>query len=308
MDIDKESYVNFLGSWGQICFILFIVMLGLALLSFLMYRYRYSSAKDYKAKFDLASQSEISSMLTTQYLIAAGIFFLTITLKDDTVELHVVWFFIRIFIAFAFATLWGYVAFLVFKYYYPGPLSKKLERLRYTPRINPHTGNKMKLLSEEEEDAYLDEGQQAEENVFSVDYDVWIDPISGDTHIEKYKGHLIAHECDRCGFQTLRLVKEDVIQEATETQDGEVQQEFNCSYCGRIKRKTVKISKKLKEDFSNRRLIDDPLRYDKRIQMIKLEIHTKGDAKIFEFQNMDQIKHFLDEFDLEKLEEEVVDY
>ena len=31
------------------------------------------------------------------------------------------------------------------------------------------------LLSEDEEDAYLDEGMQAEENVFSVDYDVWID-------------------------------------------------------------------------------------------------------------------------------------
>ena len=30
----------------------------------------------------------------------------------------------------------------------------------------------MKLLSEEEEDAYLDEGMQAEENVFSVDYDI----------------------------------------------------------------------------------------------------------------------------------------
>ena len=40
----------------------------------------------------------------------------------------------------------------------------------------------MKLLSEEEEDAYLDEGQQAEENVFSVDYDVWIDEETGYTH------------------------------------------------------------------------------------------------------------------------------
>ena len=40
----------------------------------------------------------------------------------------------------------------------------------------------MKFVKEEEEDAYLDEGQQAEENVFSVDYDVWIDQETGYTH------------------------------------------------------------------------------------------------------------------------------
>ncbi len=305
--IDKEQYLSFLESWGQICLIMTFVMLGLALLVFLIYRYRYWSAKDPKSKFDLVSQTETRALLNSQYLVSTAIFFFTLTLKDDTVELHIVWFFIRIFIGIAFATLYGYIAYLIFKYYYPGPLHRKLEMLRYTPRINPATGNRMKLLSEDEEDAYLDEGMQAEENVFSVDYDVWIDPINGDTHIEKYKGHLTALQCDRCGFQTLRLVKEDVVQEATELTDGEIQQEFNCSYCNRIKRKTVKISKKVNEDFSNRRLIDDPLRYDKRIQMIKLEIHTKGDAKIFEFQNMDQIKHFLDEFDFEKLEEETID-
>ena len=44
----------------------------------------------------------------------------------------------------------------------------------------------MKLLSEDEEDVYLDEGMQAEENVFSVDYDVWIDEESGYTKIEKH--------------------------------------------------------------------------------------------------------------------------
>ena len=41
----------------------------------------------------------------------------------------------------------------------------------------------MRLLSEDEEDVYLDEGMQAEENIFSVDYDVWIDEVTGDINV-----------------------------------------------------------------------------------------------------------------------------
>jgi len=166
----------------------------------------------------------------------------------------------------------------------------------------------MKLLSEEEEDAYLDEGMQAEENVFSVDYDVWIDPETGDTKIEKYKGHLSALECDRCGFQTLKLEKEEIIKEATDTEDGELLKEFHCSYCGRIKRKNVKITAKI-EASEQATLIADPLAHDKRIVTVKVEIHSnKGDIKNYEFQNLKQASHFLEEFDFEKLEEEETEF
>ena len=65
----------------------------------------------------------------------------------------------------------------------------------------------MKLLSEEEEDVHLDEGMQAEENIFSVDYDVWIDEETGFTQIDKYAGHLHALECPECSYQTLKSGK-----------------------------------------------------------------------------------------------------
>jgi hypothetical protein len=237
--------------------------------------------------------------------VGITIFFIVNTLMTETVEQHLTWLFIRMFIGFAVGFLYGYVSYLLFNYYYPGPLQKRLQKLRYTPRINPKTGNKMKLLSEDEEDAYLDEGMQAEENVFSVDYDVWIDPKTGDTKIEKYKGYLTAHECDRCGFQTLRLVQEEVVTAATEFYDGELHQEFKCSYCNRIKRKTVKLSKKVKKDYTAAQLIDDPLSHDRRISGIKIDIQVnKGAVKSFEFQNITQAKTFLDEFEYEKLEED----
>ena len=195
------------------------------------------------------------------------------------------------------------MAYLVLQFYYPGRLEKKLKKLRYTARTNPENGNKMKLLSEEEEDAYLDEGMQAEENVFSVDYDVWIDELTGYTKIEKYKGHLSALECDRCGFQTLRLSKEEIIVAPTETQDGEILKEYNCSYCGRIKRKNVILTKTMKDGTQASVLKTDD--NEKGISVVKIEIHgVNGEVKEYDFQNLDQAQSFLNEFDFEKLEEE----
>ncbi|MFY0688022.1 MAG: hypothetical protein JXQ90_12705 [Cyclobacteriaceae bacterium] len=302
--MDKQAYKDFLVIWDQVVWILFFVAVAAAVIVFLSYLIRYHTKKDLKAKFDLASEKEIKAMQMAQYVLALSFFFVANQARTETVQLSPVWFGIRVFIGASIATLHAYIAFLIFKYYYPGPLSKRLERLRYTPRVNPLTGNKMKLLSEAEEDAYLDEGMQAEEDVFSVDYDVWIDTETGATKIEKYQGHLTALQCDRCGFQTLRLKKEEITREATEWRDGELHQEFNCSYCGRIKRKTIKITKKINQDFRTGKLIDDPLSHDRRIETIKLEIHSnKGEIKNFDFQNIQQAKQFLEEFDFEKLDD-----
>lgn len=299
------NYIDFLAQWQQIVFVLIFVALGVGILNYLLYKLSFSSKKTFKEKFDLASEKETKKFLQTHIYFAAALFFFNNTLEYETVQLSIVWFFIRIFVALCISVLYGYVAYLILKFYYPGQLEKKLKKLRFTPRINPENGNKMKLLSEEEEDAYLDEGMQAEENVFSVDYDVWIDPATGFTKIEKYKGHLSALKCDRCGFQTLRLDKEEIIKEASDHEDGELLKEYKCSYCNRIKRKNVVLSKKIKEHGDTSKLIDDPLAHDNRIAVVKIEIHgTKGEIKEFDFQNLDQAKNFLNEFDFEKLEEE----
>ncbi len=303
--MDKQAYIDFLALWKQIMIILTVASAVVSLLIFFTYKFKYWSTKDFKTRFDLASKSEVNIYLSTFYAFGIAIFFFINTLKTETVELSIVWLFIRLFIGICGGTLIAYISFLIFKYYYPGPLSKKLERLRYTPRINPQTGNRMKLLSEAEEDAYLDEGQQAEEDVFSVDYDVWIDPKTGYTQVEKYQGHLTAQECDRCGFQTLRLVKEEVLSEATMAWDGEMEQTYKCSYCNRTKRKIVKISKKVRSDMAQGKLIDDPLTYDKRLEVIKIQIYgSKGKTKVYEFQNLEQAQGFLQEFDIEKMSEE----
>jgi len=295
----KDSYLSFLGIWHSAMWYMFLAAVGIALLMVVFYLLKYSGARSLKEKFDVASTKETKTYLNANYVLAIGIFFLLNTVYDETVVLSPIWFGIRAFVSMCIATLHIYIAYLIFKYYYPGPLQKKLQRLRYTPRINPSTGNTMKLLSESEEDAYLDEGMQAEENAFSVDYDVWIDEETQETHIEKYQGHLTAFECDRCGFQTLRLVKETVLSEPTEHRDGEIEKEYECSYCGRIKRKNQTLNKHMDKDamVAHKAHTDMP-----DIHAIKIEIHgTNGKTEVFEFQNTDQAKHFLDEFDFSKL-------
>lgn len=298
----NQSYLAFLDIWHIVSWYLFLATLGLAILYVLIYQIRYLSAGSPKKKFDIASESEIKIYLRANYILAVAIFFCLNTLYEVNVTLTPIWFFIRAFISLCIATLHIYIAYLIFKYYYPGPLEKRLKKLRYTPRVHPKTGNKMKLLSEDEEDAYLDEGMQAEENAFSVDYDVWIDAATGETLIEKYKGHLTAHECDRCGFQTLKLQKEHIISQATANSDGEIEKEFKCSYCGRVKRKTVKLTQNVEgRNASNSRMVDNPLT-EARVGAVKVEIEsTEGERRLFEFQTLDQAKQFLDEFDFDKL-------
>ncbi|MBR9998166.1 MAG: hypothetical protein KFF73_04305, partial [Cyclobacteriaceae bacterium] len=140
-----------------------------------------------------------------------------------------------------FASIFMVVVYNVLKIYYPTKVEKKLHKWRYMPRKSPKSGKRMKLLSEEEEDVHLTEGMQAEEEVFSIDYDVWIDEESGYTKIEKYNGHLHAEECSNCGFQTLKVVREEILSSPTVHDKGELMKYYECTYCGHKDRKIFKI-------------------------------------------------------------------
>jgi hypothetical protein len=151
------------------------------------------------------------------------------------------------------------------QYAYPSTLERKMKKWRYKPRVNKKTGNTMKLLSEEEEDVHLDEGMQAEENVFSVDYDVWVDEETEDVHIEKYPGHLIAYQCNSCGFKTMRLVREEIVIAPTEYSEGEMIKNYQCNYCQAKRSKTVRIAKLTDENAKFELLLICILRKKKRL-------------------------------------------
>ncbi|MFY0599498.1 MAG: hypothetical protein JXR03_07485 [Cyclobacteriaceae bacterium] len=224
---------NLYGLWAS------IAIVGVGVIILLGHYLKLLTTSDFKTRYDYINMHEINLLWYGFLLVLIGITLYANTLTSSTTWL---WFFVTLFISAMLAMIIGVVVQNILKFYYPFFIEKRLKKLRYTPRISPD-GRKMKLLSEEEEDVYLDEGMQAEENAFSVDYDVWIDEISGFTKIEKYNGRLHALNCSECNYQTLKVEREEIIQEATEEEEGELMKYMVCGYCGHKERKSFNIAR-----------------------------------------------------------------
>lgn len=272
-----------------------IVMAVLAVLILITHQVRLASIKDLKQKHDYLSESDVKMKMRSIWLFAGAALFLLNTVYKPTMEIHYVWFIVRLFITFCISTLIVYISYLMYKYSYPARLDKKLKELRFKPRISS-SGNKMRLLSEEEEDVHLDEGMQAEEDVFSVDYDVWVDEQTGEIKIEKYAGRLEANKCNTCGFYTMKLKHEEIIEPATAVREGELIQHWVCSYCGAKRTKPVRIAK-LEEGQEFKLPANLKFKDGRQIEAVKVQIHlSDGTTKEFEFQNAEQASKFLDTY------------
>jgi hypothetical protein len=209
---------------------------------------RLATMSDAKTKYDFINKSEIMTLWVASIILITGCCFFAnsaVTAESGTV----IWIFVRAFTTISMGMIVALIVQNLLKFYYPFFIEKRLRALRYKPRVSPKTGKAMKLLSEEEEDAYLDEGMQAEENVFSIDYDVWKDEETGYVKIEKYAGHLHALQCPECNYQTFKIVKEEILKTPTPSDEGELLKHYLCGYCGFKAKKNVvlKISQKFEE-------------------------------------------------------------
>lgn len=294
------AYRQFLIGWHQIMIIAAIVSVITAFLLLIIHYVKLSAIKTYKGKYDYLKLNRIRAYQFFYFALASSVFFFGNTIGDETVEKSLVYIFVRLFISMCVGVLIGYIIYLILKFYYPTSLERKLTVLRYTPRISK-TGSEMKLLSEEEEDVHLDEGMQAEENVFSIDYDVWVDEHTGEVQIEKYLGYLEALECGSCGFSTLKLHKEEIVSAATEEEEGKLLKHYKCTYCQSVRTTPFTIAKILKSENDYKLPTDYVLKGQKKVKSIMIEIiSTKGDKKEFYFQSTQQAGDFLDNFDFDR--------
>ena len=295
------TYSKFLAVWQIIALSLsgISVIAGIAII--ILHNLRYSSISDSKQKYDYIGANDSKMLFNTIIAFAAALTLFITTVYDSTVVLSTIWFFVRLFIALCIGTLIIYISYLMIEYAYPTRLERKMKKLRYKPRVNKKTGNIMKLLSEDEEDVHLDEGMQAEENVFSVDYDVWVDEETGDVQIEKYPGHLIAYQCNSCGFKTMKLMKEEIVVSPTEHTDGEMIKNYQCTYCKSKRSKTVKVAK-LSQTESHYELPSHlHFKEEDKVNLVSLEILiSNGKTKLFEFTSTKQASEFLKEYKVEE--------
>ncbi|GIV35802.1 MAG: hypothetical protein KatS3mg032_0181 [Cyclobacteriaceae bacterium] len=293
--MDYKEFSPFIVAWNYAMILGTIIMVAAGIVIYLLYKIRLAAIPEYHKKYDFINTREIKTYKLVFYCFGVATM-LAINLYGMAEMKEVeVWFYTRLFMSVAGGTLVAYISYLVLEYYYPSVVDRKLRRYRYAPRINPKTGNKMRLLSEEEEDVHLEEGMQAEEGVFSVDYDVWIDEKTGDVKIEKYPGRLQAVQCNSCGFFTMRVVKEEITRQPSDTQPGELVKYYQCNYCKAVRATAYNISTKQAEDYKKEKF---KFRRNKDIDLVKLEIHTvAGEKKHYEFQNMEEAQRFLAEFD-----------
>jgi hypothetical protein len=288
----------FLNLWHLAMITGAIIMVAAAIIIYVMHNIRVSTIRDYKKKYDYINESEIRNY--KKVFICLGLAAMLIINVYGMGKLHSigVWFFVRLFISIAGGTLVAYVAFLILEYYYPSVLHKKLSKWRYMPRVGSG-GAKMRLLSEEEEDVHMGEGMRAEENAFSIDYDVWIDEKTGEVKIEKYPGHLQALKCNSCGFYTMKVVKEEITRQPGKDVTGELIKHYQCYYCKSVRATAFNISTREADDY--RSMAKHSFKKSKNIDLVRVEIHTTiGGKKFFEFQNIGQAQKFLDGYDTEQ--------
>jgi uncharacterized protein len=119
-----------------------------------------------------------------------------------------------------------------------------LRRWRRTrPRTCPTCGNLMHRVDEAADDEYLDRGQQVEERVKSVDYDVWLCGSCGTQRPERYARWITSYKaCPACDARTART-KRRVIDAATTSSTGMAEDTTTCEACDYRKVEEVVLPK-----------------------------------------------------------------
>lgn len=92
-------------------------------------------------------------------------------------------------------------------------------------------GRRMDLLSEIEDDTYLEIGERIEEKIGSVDYKVWVCPVCLTKDKEAYIKRLLNYlPCPKCGRRAYRVVS-TVETPATASSTGRERMEGTCKAC-----------------------------------------------------------------------------
>ncbi|MCB9264189.1 MAG: TPM domain-containing protein [Lewinellaceae bacterium] len=114
-------------------------------------------------------------------------------------------------------------------YYYLGRL---LKNLRNHPRYSKVNGKLMHKLDEQADDAFLEQGQVTEEEIGSVDYDVWVTDDHDDVLILRYAKRWTKYEkCPKCSYVTYHKQHSRVLRPATYNHSGKREITFACKNC-----------------------------------------------------------------------------
>jgi hypothetical protein len=237
-----ENTTTFLGTWNQYMYYGAGSLVVIGVLIFLYHEVKILQIKDYKERYDYVNLHEIKYFFYAVIsCVVAGAFFVNTIGSALILHYGPRWFYVRSGLSICLIIV-GYFVFLpLIRIYYPKKLSRRLTKLRTTPRISPD-GNAMRLLTESEEDLHLEHSMIKEEDIQVVDYDVWIDDKTGYKKIEKYIVSEQAVECPECGFFTMIIDSEEMGQTPTQSEPGYLIEHLACSYCHHREKRELVVS------------------------------------------------------------------
>lgn len=120
----------------------------------------------------------------------------------------------------------------------------QMRRIRLRPRLCPTCHTKMNRLDEVTDNRYLTAPQNTEEELNSVDYDVWLCPKCNDTIVEPYINKSSTYEvCEQCHTRAARLAANKVLRQPTTAREGQGVRIYHCKHCGNDTPKYYNIAK-----------------------------------------------------------------
>lgn len=108
----------------------------------------------------------------------------------------------------------------------------RMHATRFHKRLCPNCSTAMKRIDQADEAPYLTPGQDVEEQLKSVDYDVWVCPNCNERDIIPYVNPRSTYrECPDCGVRAEALVADRVLRRPTELSTGLGQRQYYCHNC-----------------------------------------------------------------------------
>ncbi len=110
------------------------------------------------------------------------------------------------------------------------------QKVRLQPILCPRCQKPMRRLNEQEDDAYLNGGQLAEERLKTVDYDVWECAACNYHLVLPYKQMTLSYKaCPSCGTIAYSKQSDVVLRQPTSYHQGLGERTYVCKHCGHKK-------------------------------------------------------------------------
>ena len=119
-----------------------------------------------------------------------------------------------------------------------------MNHVRNRKRLCPNCSHQMQKLDEETDNKYLTPAQDREEQLNSVDYDVWLCPDCGEMDVIPYINKSSAlSECPHCHARANQPVGTRTVIAPTTSREGRGENTYVCRNCGQTTRVPYRIAK-----------------------------------------------------------------